>query len=113
MKFFLQILATAIACLVVQYFLPWWTLAVAALLVGYYFHNSAGMSFIAGFLGVSMLWLAMSYYVDFTTQSILTAKMNKLLPLNVFVMSALIGGLVGGLAALTGTLIRGKKLARY
>ena len=113
MKFLLQVLATMIGCFVVQYFLPWWTMALIALIVGYIFHNSGFTSFVAGFLGVGLLWLVMAYYVDSTTQSILTEKVNKLFPLNVFIMMTVIGGLVGGFAALTGTLMRGKKLARY
>ena len=113
MKFLLQTLATLLGCFIVQYFLPWWTMAVIALLAGYIFHNSGMVSFAAGFFGAGLLWLLMAYYMDYTTQSILTDKVNKLFPLNVFIMMTVIGGLVGGFAALTGTLMRGKKLARY
>jgi len=113
MKFLLQILATIIGCFIVQYFLPWWTMAVIALIVGFIFHNSGMASFAAGFFGVGLLWLGVAYYMDATTQSILTEKVSKLFPLNVFIMMAVIGGLVGGFAALMGTLMRGKKLARY
>ena len=113
MKFLLQMLATVIGCFIVQYFLPWWTMALMALIVGYIFHNSGTASFVAGFFGAGLLWLGMAYYMDATTQSILTEKVSKFFPLNVFIMMAVIGGLVGGFAALTGTLIRGKKLAQY
>lgn len=113
MKFAAQTLATLAGCFIVQYFLPWWTMAIVAMVVGYSFHNGGTRSFAAGFLGAGLLWLGMAYYLDFTTHSILTDKMNNLLPLNVFVLTSLIGGLVGGFAALTGTLMRGKKLAQY
>jgi hypothetical protein len=113
MKFLLQTLATIIACLVFQYFLPWWTMAIVAFVIGYFFHNSGTTSFAAGFLGAGLLWLVMAYYMDSSTQSMLTDKVNKLFPLNVFILMTIVGGLVGGFAALTGTLIRGKKLARY
>ena len=113
MKFLFQILATILGCFLVQYFLPWWTMSIIALIVGYLFHNNGAVSFIAGFFGAGILWLAMAYYMDYTTQSILTDKVNKLFPLNIFVMMTLIGCLVGGFASLTGTLMRGKKLARY
>jgi len=113
MKFLLQTLSTIIGCFIVQYLLPWWTMALVALLVGYTFHNSGKVSFVSGFLGAGLLWLGMAYYMDATTQSILTDKVNKLFPLNVFIMMVLIGGLVGGFSALTGTLMRGKKLAQY
>jgi len=113
MKFLLQTLATLLGCFIVQYFLPWWTMAVIALLAGYIFHNGGMVSFAAGFFGAGLLWLLMAYYMDYTTQSILTDKVNRLFPLNVLVMTSVVGGLVGGLAALTGALMRGKKLARY
>ncbi len=113
MKFLLQTLATMIGCFIVQYFLPWWTMAVIALVIGYAFHNSGVQSFAAGFIGAALLWLGMAYYMDYATQSILTEKVNKLFPANIFMMMAVIGGLVGGFAALTGTLMRGKKLAHY
>ncbi len=113
MKFIIQALATFIGCFVVQYFLPWWTLAIVSCTVGYYFHNNGFASFVAGFLGAGILWLAMAFYIDSSTQSILTAKVGKLFPVNIFVLMVLIGGLVGGFAALTGTLMRGKKMARY
>src|SRR5258708_6362088 len=112
MKFLLQTLTTLAGCFIVQYFLPWWTMALVTLVVGYGFHNGGALSFVAGFLGAGVLWFLMAYYLDSTTQSILADKMNKLLPLNVFVMTSVIGGLVGGFAALSGTLMRGKKLAR-
>jgi hypothetical protein len=113
MKFLLQTLITIIGCFIIQYFLPWWTMALMALIVGFIFHNSGTTSFAAGFFGAGLLWLGMAYYMDATTQSILTEKVNKLFPLNVFIMMAVIGGFVGGFAALTGTLMRGKKLAQY
>lgn len=113
MKFLLQTIATIIGCFIVQYFFPWWTMAVVTLIIGYFFHNSGTISFASGFLGIGLLWLGVAYYMDFTTQSILTDKVNKLFPLNVFILMTIAGGLVGGFAALTGTLMRGKKLARY
>jgi hypothetical protein len=48
----------------------------------------------------------MAFYIDQTTHSILTEKVNKLLPLNSFFLTTLIGGLVGGFAAMTGALIK-------
>ncbi len=113
MKFLIQTSATIVGCFIVQYFLPWWTLAIVAFALGYYFNNKGFISFIAGFVGVGILWLAMAYYIDSTTLSIISTKVGKLFPLNIFVLMTLVGGLVGGFAALTGTLVKGKKLARY
>jgi hypothetical protein len=113
MKFFTQTLVTIICSFIVQYFLPWWTLAIVAFAVGYYFNNKGFISFAAGFIGVGVLWLTMAFYIDSSTQSILVSKVGKLFPVNIFVLMVIVGGLVGGFAGLTGTLLRGKKLARY
>jgi hypothetical protein len=109
MKFIVQIVATLIVCLLLQLFLPWWTLAIGAFGTAYFIENKSLPSFAAGFLAAALLWLGMAYYLDHATQSIITEKVNKLLPLNAFVLTGLVGGIVGGMSSLTGSLLRSKK----
>ena len=109
MKFLYQVIATILISFLLQNFLPWWTMAVVSFALGYFFGNKGFISFCAGFLGVGLLWLGMSLFIDVSTHSILTEKINKLLPLNVFVLTTMIGGLVGGLASLTGSLMSDRK----
>ena len=109
MKFLNQVIATIILSFLLQNFLPWWTMAIGSFAIGYYFGNKGFISFCAGFLGVGLLWLGMAMFIDVSTQSILTEKINRILPLNVFILTTIIGGLVGGLASLTGSLLVGKK----
>lgn len=108
MKFFIHLIATLVICYVLQSFLPWWTMAVGAFTVAYLLGNKGFPSFAAGFLGVGLLWIGFAFYVDVLTNSILTEKINRLLPVNSFVLTLMIGGLVGGFASLTGSLIRSK-----
>jgi hypothetical protein len=108
MKFLIHILLIAAISFLLQSFLPWWTMAVGAFVISFLMDNKGVSSFFAGFLAVGLLWLALAFYIDFTTQSILTEKLNKLLPLNSLLLTTLIGGLVGGLASLTGALLRAK-----
>lgn len=89
-----------------QRLFPWWSMAIGCLLVGFVFSNSGLKSFLAGFIAIGLLWLGMALYTDMATQAILTEKINALLPLNVFVLTTLLGGLVGGLASLTGSQIK-------
>jgi hypothetical protein len=103
MKPLIQVLVTVIVCFILQYFLPWWTMALGAFGVGYFFKNNGYLSFCAGLVGVGLLWVGMSYYIDVTTHAVLTEKINKLLPLNALVMTGIVGGLVGGFASLTGS----------
>ena len=102
MKFFIHLIATLVICYVLQSFLPWWTMAVGAFTVAYLFGNNGFSSFAAGFLGVGLLWIGFAFYVDVLTDSILTEKINRLLPVNSFILTLLIGGLLGGFASLTG-----------
>ena len=113
MKFLYQLVATIFGCLLAQYFLPWWTMAIVAFGFGYYFNNSGAISFLAGFIGVGILWFIMAYTIDVSTQSLLTDKISKLFPINVFVLMVIVGGLVGGFAALSGALMNGKKVSKY
>lgn len=106
MKFLIQILFTIVLCLLLQLFLPWWTLAIGSFAVAFFFDNKSFPSFAAGFLGVALLWVSMAGYITIDTDSILTTKLNQLLPINSFIITALVGGLVGGFGGLTGSLFR-------
>ena len=113
MKFLYQTIATMIGCYATQYFLPWWTMAIVAFGLGYAFQNKGAISFIAGFIGVGLLWFIVAYRIDMASQSLLTEKINRIFPLNVFVLMITVGGLVGGFAALTGALMNQKRNAKY
>lgn len=108
MKFFIHLIATLVICYILQSFLPWWTMAVGAFTVAFLLGNKGFPSFAAGFLGVGLLWIGFAFYVDVLTDSILTEKINRLLPVNSFILTLLIGGLVGGFASLTGSLMRAR-----
>jgi len=105
MKFLIQLALTIIICLPLQHYLPWWTLPLGAFAVGFVVRNKGYLSFLAGFLGAGLLWLGMALVIDITTQSILTQKVNQLLPVNALLMTTLVGGLVGGLGGMTGALL--------
>ena len=122
MKFLAQLLITIVVCFALQYFLPWWTMALGSFVISYFFGNSGLKSFGAGLLGVGLLWFAMAYYIDATTDSILTDKVRKLFPdilfwkyihINIFTMTTIVGGLVGGFASLTGALLKSKSKVKY
>ncbi len=106
MKFLIQVLFTIVLCGVLQIFLPWWTLAIGAFAVAFLLDNKGFPAFVAGFLAVAILWLGVAAYISVVTNSVLTNKLNQLLLINSFVITALVGGLVGGFGALTGSLFR-------
>jgi hypothetical protein len=113
MKFTVQTAFILILGALLQTFLPWWTLTIGAFAIGFLFASNGWKSFFAGFLGIGLLWLGMSLYIDITTQSVLTEKVARLFPTKttplLFVITSLVGGLVGGLASLTGSILTYRK----
>lgn len=108
MKLAYQFMATIVVCFLLELFLPWWSLAIGACAVAYFIGNKGFVSFLVGFIAIVVLWVGMALYIDQSTHSILTEKVNRLLPLNSFLLMGLIGGLVGGFGALTGALAKAK-----
>ncbi|MFZ1809399.1 MAG: hypothetical protein WAU36_19355 [Cyclobacteriaceae bacterium] len=106
MRFIVQIIITAIVCFMFQKLFPWWTMAIGAFLVGFVFSNTGFKSFLSGFIAIGLLWLGLALYVDNATHSILTEKISQLFPLDLFVLTSLVGGLVGGFASMTGSLLK-------
>ncbi|MDZ4715827.1 MAG: hypothetical protein SH819_10190 [Cytophagales bacterium] len=113
MNFLKQAVFTAALCLILQYFLPWWTLVIGAFAGGYWFGNKGFISFLAGFVGVGLLWFLTALYIDVQTQSILTEKIARLFPTKtpalLFLLTSLVGGLPAGFAALTGSILKSSR----
>jgi hypothetical protein len=106
MKFIIQTASVLLLCLLTEFFLPWWIVAPVCFVIAFVFDSRGMASFLAGFLGVGLLWLGMAFWSDWSTGSILTSKVNELFPVNVFILTVLVGGVTGGLASLTGSLAR-------
>ena len=97
---------------VAHQFLPWWIIVVVAAIVGMIFHKHAGASFLYGFVGVLLLWGLAAYRLDAGNESILSARMGEIFggigSMGMIGATALLGGILGGFGAMTGTL--GRKL---
>ena len=111
MKFILSILLIAALSFLAGLVLPWWSIAIVAFLVGLFFPQSIGRGFLSGFLGIFILWFILALWIDIKNESILSHKIAQLFPLGgsaiaIIIVTALIGGLVGGFAAMSGTSIR-------
>jgi hypothetical protein len=91
--------------------LPWWSFAVSSLVVSVAIKQRPGNSFLTGFLGLFLLWAGMALVKDAANEHILSAKVATILPLGgsylvLILVTGLVGGLVSGLAALTGSYLR-------
>lgn len=111
MKFIAAVLLTAILSFISGLFLPWWGIAIVALLVAVLVHQKAGKAFLAGLLGVFLLWCGLAGWMDMKNNGILSQKIALVLPLGgnsilLIAVTGLVGGLVAGCAALTGSYLR-------
>lgn len=94
-----------------EQFLPWWSIAIAGGIGGIWFSENMGRSFLAGFLGIFLLWTSMAFILSASTGSELPGKFAQLLPLplngtTLALVAGLIGGIVGGFASMSGDVLR-------
>jgi len=110
MKFIVQIIFIAGGCYVAELFFPWWSIAVVSFLMAAMIFSNGLIAFLSGFLGVGMLWSFFAWKIDQDTNSILTNKIAVLFeleqPFILLVATGIIGALVGGFAALSGSHFR-------
>lgn len=117
MKFLVTTLLTALLSFLCGLYLPWWGFALAACLIGALIPQKPYLSFLSGFLGLFLLWGILAFIIDAANNSVLSVKIAQILPLGgssilLILVTALVGALVGGGAALTGSLLTGKAPAR-
>ena len=114
MKFFVSLLLTAILAFVAGLYLPWWCMVFAAFFVALLIHQRSGRAFLAAFLGVFFLWAFLAWWIDMKNDSVLSKKIAELFPLGgssllLILISALIGALVAGFGAMSGSYLRSLK----
>ena len=112
MKFLIAIILTALLSFIAGIYIPlWWFFAVVALLVALLVHQKAGKAFFAGFLGLFILWFILTAWIDSANGGVLSVRIASLLPLGgskwlLMIVTALIGGLIAGFAAMSGSYLR-------
>ena len=117
MKFVIKVGFTAIIAYLLQWYLPWWSVALAGFLISLILSSKASSSFLSGFLGVGMIWFIQAFYIDLHTDSVLTQKVAEILflphPFLLILVTAIIGGLVGGMGSLAGSHLRSLFAPKY
>jgi hypothetical protein len=114
MKFFIQLIAIMVAAFVLELLLPWWCIALAAFGMGYVVKSKA--NFLAGFFAIALLWSAMALYLDSSAATELIEKVAAIFTITkpvLMVITALLGGLVGGFAAMAGASLKKEKRRYY
>lgn len=115
MRFLVAIFFTAFFGFIGGLFLPWWCIAIAAILVGLLIYQKAFRAFLSGFLGIFLLWCGLAWWIDMKNNGVLSKKIASILPLGgnaiaLILVTGLVGGLVAGFAAMSGSYLRAKQV---
>ncbi|MEM9417231.1 MAG: hypothetical protein AAF963_02665 [Bacteroidota bacterium] len=106
MKFLIQVVLTALLSYLTAQFLPWWSLVICAAAVAMGLDLRPATAFKGGFVAISLLWTLVATWIDVTTNAILSSKIAPLFGLQrsifLILLTGLLGGIVGGLGALSG-----------
>jgi len=108
MRFTLATLLTVTLGFIAGVYLPWWSTALVAFLVALLIKQTPGLAYLSAFTGIFFLWGGMSLFLHLRNNGVLTARIAQLFPLNgnsiyLILVTALIGGLVAGFAAMSGS----------
>lgn len=109
MKFLIALLLTAALAFAGGLYFDWWIIAPAAFIAAVLVRQRPGIAFLTGLLAVFLLWAGLSYWIDVQNQHILATRIAKLMgvgsPFMLVIVTGLVGGLVGGFAALSGSFL--------
>lgn len=94
-----------------SYLLPWWAAALIAFLAALFIGKTSSQAFWSGFGAIFILWVILALIKSIPNDNILASRVIRLFPLPhqwilLLLITALIGGLVGGMAALSGVLTK-------
>jgi hypothetical protein len=111
MKFLVSVILIAVLAFAIGLYMPWWSLALAAFVVTALIHQRAVIAFLTGFVALFLLWGILAFIIDQQNQQVLSRKIAEVLPLGgnpllLILITALVGGLVAGFAAMTGSYLR-------
>ena len=111
MKILVAVLLTALLAFVAGIYMPWWGIAIAAFIAALVVGQHAGKAFLSGFLGVFILWACIAWWINEKNDGYLSVKIAELLPLGgnpvlLILVTGLVGGLVAGMGAMSGSFLR-------
>lgn len=99
-----------ILSLIAGFITPWWAIAIIAFVAALYAGKKSVQSFWSGFGAVFIVWVVLALFKSVPNHHILASRVAVLFHLPhwglLLFITALIGGLVGGLSALSGFLVR-------
>ena len=111
MRFILATLLTVTLSFIAGLYTPWWSIAIISFLVALLIKQHYGLAFVSGFLGIFLFWGLLAFWIDIKNNGVLSHKIAALFPLGgssvlLILVTGLVGGLVGGFAAMSGSSLR-------
>lgn len=110
MKLLFRLIAIGILTYFISPMAFWWVAMIIAFSVCFISPSSGLNAFVAGFLGVGLVWVGYSWSLDVANESNFSNIIVELFPVNesfyLILLTGLVGGLSGGFAALSGTTFR-------
>ncbi len=112
-KFWFNVIAAFVLCfaLSIYNFLPWWFFIFGNMLLAIILKTKKNVSIWANFLGVFLCWILWAAFKDSDNGGLLSTKISLIFYKSkntqiLYILTGLIGGIVGGLAGLTGFYFR-------
>ncbi len=116
MRFIAAFLLTALLCFLAGVFLQWWGIAIAAFIVAIAIHQRAWKAYLSAFLAVFVVWALIAWWRDSANEGLLSKQVAELFSLGssilLIIVSSVIGALVAGFAAMSGSYLRGLVLRK-
>lgn len=114
MKLIIAIILISLLSYIGGLFLPWWSIAVFSFIVILFIPMKSGKAFLAGFIGVLILWALLAWLIDMQNSSILSKRIAELFHLGgssflLILCTALIGALISGFSSLSASYLRVKE----
>lgn len=110
MKMILQIGLIALLAYLLQLVFPWWMIMLVPFAITSFTKQSAGSSFLVGFIGIFILWFVHAWVITMQSGTIMTEKVAELFSLPgsfiLLIITAIIGAMAGGMGGLSGYHIR-------
>ena len=111
MKFIVSLILMAVLSFAACLYFPWWSIGIVCFIIAVLIPQRAGIAFLCGFLALFILWAGLSFWISNNNDHVLAHKISALIlkkddPYLLIIVTGLIGAIVAGFAALTGSLLR-------
>ena len=111
MKFIVSLILMAVLSFATCLYFPWWSIAIVCFIVAALIQQQPGIAFLCGFISLFILWAGLSLWISNHNEHILAHKISVIIlkkddPNLLILITGLIGAVIGGFAALTGSFLR-------